>query len=90
MGIYYKIVCDDLKQQLNTIGSPKFPAIAHPYGNFSSLVLFALGTIWNGYSIRMANDMCDDYYEKYEDVTEKVFENWKKTFKCSEEFLYLQ
>ncbi len=76
MGVYYKIVCDALKEsidpgELDDCGV-KLGSIAYPGHPLGMVTIHALSSRWMNQSCRLANDSGgdDEAYSEYRDVTE--------------------
>lgn len=88
MGVYYKAVCDELKQnidpgKINNLGVKRGP-IAHPEHPFGQILVFAMLNVWATRQVRIANDESDDEaYFEYEDVTGHVLEMYNKYYGTS-------
>jgi hypothetical protein len=87
MGVYYKVVCDELKEtispgRINDLGV-KAHAIAYPTHPFGPLVVFTLLTRWTARTCRIISDEQheDIYYgDEYKDITEKMIGEYNKEY----------
>jgi hypothetical protein len=91
MGTYYKVACDETKENIdpgsiNDLGVKKH-AVAAPEHPLGPIVVFALVTRWFGKKCRAVIDVDDDLgYFDYKDITKEVIEAYNKEYHTNLEF----
>ena len=83
MGNYYKVACDELKENIDpgdidNLGIKRLSIdwFEHPFG---AVVIFAMLTRWAGKDVRLVDDCGEDpgYFE-YKNVTRHILEEYNK------------
>lgn len=89
MGVYYSIVCDELKQviypeEINNL-SPKEYHIAEPDSPFGQIIINFLNDKWSGKNIRLTDDT-NSLHEEYLSVTLQAIEAYNSKYETRHKF----
>ncbi len=91
MGLYYQLVCDELKERIdpgniNDLGI-KASAIAAPEHPLGSVAVFAMLKRWGDKPVRLVNDESDDpAYWEYQNVTKNVLQDYNACYDTNLQF----
>lgn len=91
MGLVYRVANDDAREvicpQLVDDLSGKMPGTAAPGHPFGNILLYLMGTFWNGSSCRLVNDEGDqEEFYGYTNITEKVIAAYNEQFRTNHKF----